>query len=48
MKLINEAKRAQEELSYDLKALEDSLISYHNEDAEKAKRKVCNLTRWLF
>ena len=39
-KLLNEAKRAKEEMAYDLKALEDSLISFQNEDLDKAKRKV--------
>lgn len=39
-KLEHEAKRAKEELMFDLKALEDSLISFQNEDIEKAKRKV--------
>ncbi|CAF0710400.1 unnamed protein product [Brachionus calyciflorus] len=38
-KLFNEAKRAKEELMFDLKALEDSLISFQNEDMEKARRK---------
>ncbi|RMZ98613.1 cilia- and flagella-associated 53-like [Brachionus plicatilis] len=38
-KLDHEAKRAKEELMFDLKALEDSLISFQNEDIEKAKRK---------
>jgi hypothetical protein len=37
---MNEARRAQEEMSYDLKALEDSLISFQNDDLERAKRKV--------
>ena len=37
---MNEARKAQEELSYDLKALEESLQSYHNEDLERAQRKV--------
>lgn len=38
-RLINEAKRAKEEMAYDLKALEDSLISFQNEDLDRAKRK---------
>ena len=37
---MNEAKRAREEEMFDLKMLEDSLISFQNEDEEKAKRKV--------
>jgi hypothetical protein len=38
-KLINEAKRAKEELAFDLKALEDSLLSFQNDDIERARRK---------
>jgi hypothetical protein len=38
-RLMNEARRAKEELAFDLKALEDSLASYQNEDIEKARRK---------
>jgi hypothetical protein len=38
-RLINEAKRAKEEMAYDLKALEDSLISFQNEDLDRARRK---------
>lgn len=37
---MNEAKRAQEELAFDLKALEDSLLSFQNDDIERARRKV--------
>jgi hypothetical protein len=37
---LNEAKRAKEEMAYDLKALEDSLISFQNEDLDRARRKV--------
>jgi hypothetical protein len=36
---MNEARRAKEELAFDLKALEDSLSSFQNEDIEKARRK---------
>lgn len=39
-RLINEAKRAREEMSYDIKALEDSIIAFQNEDEDKARRKV--------
>jgi len=36
----NEARKLAEELSFDLKALENSLVSYHSEDQEKAARKL--------
>ena len=39
-RLINEAKRAREEMSYDLMSLEESMKSFQNEDEDKAKRKV--------
>ena len=39
-KLINEARRLREENSFDLKALEESLVAFQNEDEEKAQRKV--------
>lgn len=38
-KLINEKKRLQEENAFDLKCLEDSIVSFQNEDEEKALRK---------
>jgi hypothetical protein len=38
-KLINEKRRLQEENAFDLKCLEDSLISFQNEDEERAQRK---------
>jgi len=38
-KLINEARRLREENSFDLKALEESLVAFQNEDEEKAQRK---------
>lgn len=37
---MNEAKRAREEEMFDLKMLEDSLISFQSEDIEREKRKV--------
>lgn len=38
---MNQERLAKEELSYDLKILEDALQSYQNEDMEKFERKVC-------
>jgi len=38
-KLINEKRRLQEENAFDLKCLEESMVSFHNEDEEKAQRK---------
>ena len=38
-KLINEARRAKEELAFDLKCLEESLQSFQNDDIERARRK---------
>ena len=40
---MNEAKRAKEEAMFDLKMLEDSLISFQSEDIEREKRKVSYL-----
>lgn len=37
---MNEERLAKEELSCDLKMLEDALQSYQNEDMEKFERKV--------
>jgi len=37
--LINEKRLLQEENAFDLKCLEDSLISFQNEDEERAQRK---------
>lgn len=39
-KQANQERLAQEELSFDLKMLEDALQSYQNEDNEKFERKV--------
>ena len=39
-KTTNAERLAKEELSYDLKLLEDALQSYQNEDQEKFERKV--------
>lgn len=38
-KLINEKRRLQEENAFDLKCLEESMVSFQNEDEEKAQRK---------
>lgn len=39
-KQANQERLAQEELSFDLKMLEDALQTYQNEDKEKFERKV--------
>lgn len=38
-KLINEKRRLQEEHAFDLKCLEESLVSFQNEDEERSQRK---------
>lgn len=38
-KLINEKRRLQKENAFDLQCLEDSIVSFQNEDEERAQRK---------